>query len=98
MVLYLKKSLKIQKEQSKSEKRRRTDNTMAKRKRTKGQTIIYKTQHRKLKIPQKYSEIFTARFQRQCRARELLESIIHAVLLHYNYVVQITNSKSSVLR
>jgi hypothetical protein len=29
---------------------RRTDNTMAKRKKTKGQTMIYKTVHRKLKI------------------------------------------------
>jgi hypothetical protein len=28
----------------------KTDNTMAKRKRTKGQTTIYKTIHRKLKI------------------------------------------------
>jgi hypothetical protein len=33
-------------------KDRRTDNTMAKRKRTKGQTTIYKTLHRKLKIEQ----------------------------------------------
>ena len=31
---------------------RRTDNTMAKRKRTKEQTTIYKTLHRKLKIEQ----------------------------------------------
>ena len=30
--------------------KRRTDNTMAKRKRTKRQTTIYKTPHRKLKI------------------------------------------------
>jgi hypothetical protein len=30
--------------------RKRTDNTMAKRKSTKGQTTIYKTLHRKLKI------------------------------------------------
>jgi len=29
---------------------RRTDNTMTKRKRTKGQTMIYKTLYRKLKI------------------------------------------------
>jgi hypothetical protein len=29
-----------------------TDNTMAKTKRTKGQTTIYKTLHRKLKIEQ----------------------------------------------
>jgi hypothetical protein len=33
-------------------KRRRIDYTMAKRRRTKGQTIIYKTLHRKLKIEQ----------------------------------------------
>jgi len=38
-----KKSLKIPKGQSESVKRRRTENTMAKRKRTKGQTTIYKT-------------------------------------------------------
>jgi hypothetical protein len=31
---------------------RRTDNIMEKRKRTKGQTTIYKTLHRKLKIEQ----------------------------------------------
>jgi hypothetical protein len=37
------KSLKIPKGQSESEYRRRTDNTMAKRKNTKGQTTIYKT-------------------------------------------------------
>jgi hypothetical protein len=30
--------------------KRRTDNTMAKRRRTKRQTTIYKTLHRKLKI------------------------------------------------
>jgi hypothetical protein len=38
-----KKSLKIPKGQSESIYRRRTDNTMAKRKSTKGQTTIYKT-------------------------------------------------------
>jgi hypothetical protein len=32
--------------------KRRTDNTMAKSKRRKGQTTIYKTLHRKLKIEQ----------------------------------------------
>jgi len=37
------KSLKIPKGQSESVYRRRTDNTMAKRKSTKGQTTIYKT-------------------------------------------------------
>jgi hypothetical protein len=41
-----KKNLKI----SKSGNRKRTDNTMAKRKSTKGQTMIYKILHRKLKI------------------------------------------------
>jgi hypothetical protein len=45
-----KKSLKIPKGQSESVYRRRTDNTMAKRKSAKGQTTIYKTLHRKLKI------------------------------------------------
>jgi hypothetical protein len=39
---YNKKSLKIPKGQSKSVYRRRIDNTMAKRKSTKGQTTIYK--------------------------------------------------------
>jgi len=38
-----KNSLKIPKGQSKSVNRRRTDNAMAKSKRTKGQTTIYKT-------------------------------------------------------
>ena len=33
-------------------KRNRTDNTMIKKQRTKGQTITYKTLHRKLKIEQ----------------------------------------------
>ena len=33
---------------------RRTDNTMLKRKRIKGQTTIYKTQYRSLKIEQHY--------------------------------------------
>jgi hypothetical protein len=42
MIASPKKSLKIPKGQSESVIRR-TDNTMAKRKRTKGQTIIYKT-------------------------------------------------------
>ena len=41
--MYLKKSFKIPKGQSESVYRRRTDNTMAKRKNTKGQTTIYKT-------------------------------------------------------
>jgi len=38
-----KKSLKIPKGKSETVYRRRTDNTMAKRKSTKGQTTIYKT-------------------------------------------------------
>ena len=43
-----KKSLKIPKGLSESVNRRRTDYTMAKRNRTKEQTTIYKTLHRKL--------------------------------------------------
>ena len=38
-----KKNLKISKGQSESVNRKSTDNTMAKRKSTKGQTTIYKT-------------------------------------------------------
>jgi len=38
------------KEVIRSHKSKDTDNTMAKRKRTKGQTTIYKTLHRKPKI------------------------------------------------
>jgi hypothetical protein len=38
--------------------RRRTDNTMAKRKRTKGQPAIYKTLHEKLIIEQHVSDGF----------------------------------------
>jgi hypothetical protein len=45
-----KKSLKIPKGQYESVNQRRTDNTMAKRKRIKGQTPIYTTLHIKLKI------------------------------------------------
>ena len=49
-----KKSLKIPKGSEEFVNRRRTYNTMyktmAKRKRAKGQTTIYKTMHRKLKI------------------------------------------------
>ena len=47
------KSLKIPKGQSESVYRRRTDNTMAKRKSTKEQEAIYKILHRKLKIEQR---------------------------------------------
>jgi hypothetical protein len=50
--IMIKKSLKIPKGQSESIYRRRTDNTMAKRKRTRGQTTIYKTLHTNLKIEQ----------------------------------------------
>jgi hypothetical protein len=46
-------SLKLPKEQSESVYRRRTDNTMAKRKRTKGQTTIYKTYIYNYKIDQR---------------------------------------------
>ena len=43
VISFGKKSLRIPKGQSESVYRRRTDNTMAKRKSTKGQTTIYKT-------------------------------------------------------
>jgi len=46
----LKKGLKISEGYSEVVHRRRTDNTMGKRKETKAQTIIYKTLHRKLNI------------------------------------------------
>jgi len=42
--------LKIPKGSSEAVNRRGTDNTMTKRKRTKGQTTIYKTLQRQLKI------------------------------------------------
>jgi len=45
-----KKSLKIPKGSEELVNRRRTYNTVAKRKRTKEQTTFYKTIHRKLKI------------------------------------------------
>ena len=62
MITYLrnkihKKSLKIPKGYSEAVNRRRTDNTMTNRKRTKGQTTIYKTQHRKLKIYQIFKSV-----------------------------------------
>jgi hypothetical protein len=41
--IYFKRSLKIPRGQSESVYQRRADNTMAKRKSTKGQTTIYKT-------------------------------------------------------
>jgi hypothetical protein len=47
-----KKGLKIPKGQSESVYRRRTDNTMAKRKITKGQTTTLQNIHIKLKIEQ----------------------------------------------
>jgi len=50
--MIIKKSLKIPEEQSETVYQRRTDNTMAKRKSTKGQTTIYKKLDRKLKIEQ----------------------------------------------
>jgi len=43
IIFYDKKSLKTPKGSSESVYRKRTDNTMAKRKSTKGQTTIYKT-------------------------------------------------------
>ena len=43
LLCYFKKSLKTQKGQSESVYRRRTDNTMAKRKSTKGQTYVFFT-------------------------------------------------------
>ena len=46
------RSLKITKGTPEAAHRRRADNTMTKRKRTKGQRTIYKTRHRKLKIKQ----------------------------------------------
>jgi len=42
----------IPKEYSLAVNQKRTDNTMTTRKRTKGQTIIYKTLHRKFKNKQ----------------------------------------------
>ena len=48
-IVAFKKSLKIPKAQSETVNRR-TDNMMTKRKRTKGQTMIYKALHRKLYI------------------------------------------------
>jgi len=48
--MILQRILKIPKGRSESVNQRRTDNTMIKRKR--GQTTIYKTLHRKLKIEQ----------------------------------------------
>jgi hypothetical protein len=49
---FIQKFLKIPKGKAESVNLRRTDNIMAKRKLTKGQTTIYKTLHRKLKTEQ----------------------------------------------
>ena len=51
-ILNNKKRLKTPKGQSESVNRRRTDNTRPKIKRETGQTTIYETLHRKLKIEQ----------------------------------------------
>jgi len=48
--LLCKKSLKIPKGYSESVNQRRTENTIAKRKRTKGQTTTYKTIHITIKV------------------------------------------------
>jgi hypothetical protein len=48
----IQKNLKIPNESSEAVTQRRTDNTIAKRKSTKGQTTIYKALHRKQKIEQ----------------------------------------------
>jgi hypothetical protein len=47
---FVRRVTKIPKRKSESVNRRRTDNTMTKIKRTKEQTTIYKTLHRKLMI------------------------------------------------
>ena len=49
-MVYTRRILIYQKGESESVNRRRTDNTMAKENGTRGQTTIYKTLHRKLKI------------------------------------------------
>ena len=48
----IKNNLKIQKGQSSVVNRKRTDNTMVRRKLTKGQTMIYRSPYRKLKTEQ----------------------------------------------
>jgi len=50
--IFHKKRLKIPKGSSEAVNRRRADNAIAKRKRTKGKTTIHKIIHRKLKIEQ----------------------------------------------
>jgi len=50
LISSVKKSLKVPKGESETVNQRRTNNTMAKIKGTIGQTMIYKTLHRKLKI------------------------------------------------
>jgi hypothetical protein len=57
MFTFIEKSLKIPKRQSESVYRRRTDNTMAKRKSTKGQTTIYKTIQKKIQTILDFSNL-----------------------------------------
>ena len=56
VVIFYSKSMKIPKGKLEDLIPRMTDNTMAKRKRTKGQTTNNKTLHRKLKIEQHESQ------------------------------------------
>jgi len=51
--MYVLKIFEDPKSHYKAANRRKTNNTMAKRKRTKGQTTTYKTLHRKQKIEQR---------------------------------------------
>jgi hypothetical protein len=59
LMLLVRRVWRCQRSKSKSVNQGRTDNTMAKRKKTKGQTTIYKTLHRKLKIEQHRTSLKT---------------------------------------
>ncbi len=61
----------------------RSDNTMSKRNRTKGQTMIYKTIHRKLKIEQyEPHEISSLPVGQNIKGAN--KGLLYSFLIHYN--------------
>ena len=73
----------FQRGNQKAQIRRKTDNTMVKRKRTKGQTMIYKTMS-----TQNFNDIFTS----ACWSRILIE-VYHLVISDNVHVSNLMNSQ-----
>ena len=68
----------------KSQNRRKTDNAMVKRERTKGQTMIYKTVYRKLKIKQKTGFWCSGWISSYC------SNALYTLSLIFSYVFQLS--------